>query len=155
MTAISAMPRTMFAGRYASKAASSQLPHAVMHALRWGHEHMRRDLVRKFHRAVVRGLISRHSDTMLAGHEYHLASGLYPGAPEFKHQNQITLYLLAYPLDHHADGDRGGDAGHRLTSLRGRCQHALSRVFRQLELEQAGDEVAVRADHRIVEQHEH
>ena len=63
-----------------------------------GHEHVRGDLGRKVGgRRRVRAVLAAYPDSALNRPEQHLASGLYPGPLQFKHQVQITLKLLGYP----------------------------------------------------------
>ncbi len=59
---------------------------------------MRGDLGRKI--SGIRGVcavLTAHADSAVNCPEQHLASGLYPGPLQFKHQVQITLKLFGYP----------------------------------------------------------
>ena len=78
---------------------------------------------------------------------------MYPDALEFKHQNKITLNLFANsPDDHSRVVVRGCDLCHRLARLIRGHVHPVERLRGQPEFGQAGNEIAVRAAHRVAEQ---
>src|ERR1700732_5283682 len=116
--------------------------------VRCGHEYVRGDRAGEVRGDGVPRVTSCHAHTIVACHEYHLASGLYPDALEFKHQIQIALNLLTNSPDDHSRGVQGCDLCHRLTRLVHRLEHLLLRLAREPELGQPGNEIAVRAADR-------
>src|SRR3974390_917164 len=116
------------------------------------HKDVRGERTVQFGPAGVRLLGRPRAHTVVARHEYHLASGLYPGAPEFKHQDKIALDMLANSPDDDSRGVPGGDLRHCLARLAQGRMRLLGGRVREPELGQAGDEVAVRAANRVAEQ---
>ena len=89
-------------------------------------------------------------DTTANRPEQHLASGLYPGLLQFKHQVQITLKLFGYPrnCDPYRPAGRTSHINHR------RISGDRGGAGLRDQLVQTGDDVAVRAAVRMAEQFE-
>ncbi len=78
--------------------------------------------------------------------------GCIPTRPEFKHEIEVALNLLANAPDDDSRAVRGRDLGHRLTRLVHGRAHLLPRLIRKPQLGQARNEIAVRAPDRVIEQ---
>src|SRR5215472_5878319 len=130
--------------------------HAPVTLILWllpGHEYMGSDLGREIgrrHRAPA--VLAAHPDTTFDRPEQHLASGLYPGALQFKHQNKITLNLLGNPRNSSpcSPSSLADNIRHRLVGLR---RTRNGDVLRD-QFPEPGNEVAVRAAVGIAEQFE-
>src|SRR5215469_7448642 len=117
-----------------------------------GDEDVRGDAAGQLDAAAIRVVLTRHPHTIVTGHEGYLAPGLYPYVLESKHQTGVALDLLTYPPDDKTPGPAGRDLGHGLGGLVADGDVARPRLRGQAQLVQPGDEVPVRAVHRIAEQ---
>src|SRR5580658_9932729 len=115
----------------------------------FGYENVRGDRGGEFGGAGVPRVTSCHANTIVGHHEYHLASGLYPDALEFKHQIEVALDLLTNSPDDNSRGISGCRLCHSLTRLVHCRAHLFLRFSREPQLAQTGNEIAVRAPDRI------